>query len=352
MIEKKEPLRVISLTDDDAECLRRSASGGAFAVFAREVLRLGGVVFGAALTEDASVRHVGIESIDGLPALQGSKYVQSDVSDAFDECIDYLRRGRLVLFSGCPCQISALRSRIGLAELSSRQESGLLCVDLICHGTPDPKLFKAHQRWLAEKVRADDGIHSFRFRTKEFGWGLYYYYYYYRDGILREVSGGAGDDPYYFAFSKGTIYRKGCYRCPFCTTDRVGDITLGDFWGVKKYAPEAYDPQGVSIVFLNTSKAVSFFESRIADTGVCAWSDVRLKDVVAEQENLRHPTRRSAEAENVAIDIERALDDGDYRKVFEQLLTVDQGRNAKLRRVLPKSILRLLYRLKSGMLWR
>lgn len=349
MIERHSPRKVVALTDGDVASLEISASGGAFAVLAREVLRRGGVVFGAALAEDGSVRHVSVESIDELHRLQGSKYAQGHVGGTFAECIKVLGQGREVLYSGLPCQIHGLRARVESSGLEYEQKERLLTCDLICHGTPSRKLFAAYLDWLADRHGADDGIHGFRFRTKEFGWGLYYYYYYYyRDGVLHEVSGGAGDDPYYHAFSRGVIYRKGCYKCPFCTTERVGDITIGDFWGVRKRMPGAYDPRGVSAVLLNTPKAVRFFEDRIADSGVCSWSDVRLDDVVAEQVNLRHPTRRSTEDERVAARIERALEAGDYGEVFERLLPVDQGRNAKIRRALPKSVLRLLYGLRNG----
>lgn len=69
----KSPLRVVALKDGDAESLFRSASGGAFPVLARPILRDGGVVFGAEMLPGGKVKHVGVTSVDELHRLQGSK---------------------------------------------------------------------------------------------------------------------------------------------------------------------------------------------------------------------------------------------------------------------------------------
>ena len=55
----------------------QSSSGGVFSLLARQVLEQGGAVFGAALEEDKTVRHVCVRREEELAPLRGSKYVQS-----------------------------------------------------------------------------------------------------------------------------------------------------------------------------------------------------------------------------------------------------------------------------------
>lgn len=68
----------------DTELRMQSSSGGVFSLLAEETLRAGGVVFGAAMRSDCkSVHHVMAETLEGLSALRGSKYLQSDLEDTY-----------------------------------------------------------------------------------------------------------------------------------------------------------------------------------------------------------------------------------------------------------------------------
>lgn len=345
--ELREPLRVCALTDRDALSLAKSASGGAFAVIARSVISCGGVVYGAALEDDGTVHHVRVSELDGLERLQGSKYVWSSVGECYRSCVADLRSGRSVLFTGVPCQIASLEAHTARSGLSREERGRLLTCDLICHGTPKPELFKAYLSWLADRVDADDGIHGYRFRTKRYGWGLYYYYYYYyRGGKKHEAIGGAGDDPYYHAFSRGVIYRRGCYSCAFARRKRLGDFTIGDFWGVRKRLPPAYDRNGVSALLINTENALRYFDEHVASECIC--HDATMDMVCAQQTNLDHPTVRTKEDEMVASEVDEALARGEFKRIFEELLPIDRGRNARLRRHLPAPLLRVLYRFRNA----
>lgn len=337
------PRRAIALRDLDDASIAVSASGGAFAVLARAMLEQGGVVFGAALLEGGEVRHVCVRDRADLVALQGSKYVRSDVSSTYEECATFLEGGVDVLYSGTPCQIAALKAFLGKRRKSGFKGS-LICVDLICHGTPRQELFGAYLEWLAEKVSADDGIHGYEFRNKLMGWGLYYYYYYYRAGRRCEELGQAGDDPYYSAFAKGTIYRKCCYSCPFARTDRAGDFTIGDFWGLEKFHPEFYDERGVSAVLINTPEADAFFRMNCSDK--CTWIESTVGNVAAQNGNLTKPTKRTDEQESLAEEVEKAVAAGDYERAFGELLKPNISATAKIRRALPWKVVRFLYRLK------
>lgn len=48
-------------------------------------------------------------------------------------------------------------------------------------------------------------------------------------------------------FISGAFLQPACYNCKFKGVERNSDLTLGDFWGVKKEQPECYNPYGVTV---------------------------------------------------------------------------------------------------------
>lgn len=150
----------LAAVDCDDDELMLSSSGGAFSVLARRVIARGGVVYGHAFDDGLHVGCVRAESFDELSAMRGSKYVQSDMSDAIASVGRDLGAGREVLFSGTPCQVDGL-----LAFLGGPQD-GLLTVDIICHGVPSQAFFAD---CMGEEF--SDRLLSLRFRDKREGWG-------------------------------------------------------------------------------------------------------------------------------------------------------------------------------------
>lgn len=65
-----------------------------------------------------------------------------------------------------------------------------------------------------------------------------------------------------FLFYKHIMFRKSCGKCHFCNTKRPSDITIADFWGWEKTAPDFNaDDKGCSLVLLNTEKGRKLFEA-------------------------------------------------------------------------------------------
>lgn len=126
----------------DREVLMDSSSGGAFSVFADNVLRDGGVVYGSEWSKGEGAVHVRVESANQLSSLRRSKYVQSCTVGIFDQVRKDLEEGIKVLFCGVPCQVAALRVFLGDTY------SELITIDLVCHGVPSSKLFEEYLSWL------------------------------------------------------------------------------------------------------------------------------------------------------------------------------------------------------------
>ena len=125
--------RLFAYKNDDPGILLESSSGGAFTELATYIIGRGGAVYGAAFSEDWSVKHICVESIDELGKLRGSKYVQSYIGNSYRDAEHKLKNGQLVLFTGTPCQIK------GLKFFLRKDYPNLLTVDFICHGVPSPK---------------------------------------------------------------------------------------------------------------------------------------------------------------------------------------------------------------------
>lgn len=335
-MEFREPIKILAVRDRDIEALERAASGGAFSVLARPIIEAKGVVFGARMFDGGEVRHVAARSLDEVSTLQGSAYVQSDTSGVYCEVANAVQAGIPTLFVGTPCQcaavVSYLKARKSIVDLESC--NNLIVCDLICHGVPNAELFHSYQVWLARKCRTDDGVHSFKFRTKRNGWGLYYYYYYYyRNGRKHEVCEPGDYDPYYASFLRGETYRECCYRCPFARRERVTDFTIGDYWGIESIHPDFYNSKGVSVVLVNTEKALHYFDDYAAMGCDHILSD--LDSAVRENHNLNAPTKRPISRDSFLVAIEQRRVEGDMDVLFDKDLKPKKSVKRFVKRLLP-----------------
>lgn len=228
----------------DSSIVEHSSSGGVFSVLAEYVIQRGGVVFGASFDGPELVRHVAVRDKESLEKLRGSKYVQSIIGCSYQEAKYELDQGKLVLFSGTPCQIAGLR------HFLQREYDNLLCVDIICHSIPSPKVWKAFVEKTA--AYADSKITSANFRDKRDSWESYCLSFQFEDGNERILN--KEQNLYMHAFIGGLSTRPSCYQCAFKGDQRESDLTLGDFWGVNYVQKEAYHSRGTSLVIVNTKK--------------------------------------------------------------------------------------------------
>ena len=226
---------------DDA-VKERSSSGGMFSLFAEKIIRKGGVVFGAAYDESLKVRHIGVDNIAGLQKLRGSKYVQSEMGNAYSQVKKLLSENRFVLFSGTPCQIDGLYSFLG--DISQKN---LYTIDVLCHGVPSPAILSAFIE--NENRNSGKAVKALNFRSKSTGWLRYSTNIRLSDGLEKETF----RDSYMRGFLNNYYLRECCYNCNYTSPERTGDITLGDFWGYREKAPAFLedDDRGISLVIVN-----------------------------------------------------------------------------------------------------
>ena len=232
-----------------------STSGGLASVFARTVMRDGGVVFGAAYDPFPIVRHVRIDNEFNIDRLKGSKYVESDLKGVMNDVRSALSENRRVLFVGLPCHVAAIRSYIG------GDDKNLTTIDLVCHGKPPQKLF-THWIHSLESSRQKK-ICGYRFRVKDdCQWNdarTYLHFCSYADGSSERIS---SDENWYGRYFLGaSTFRESCYHCQYAKLPRVGDMTLADFWGAEKNpAFSAMIRGGCSLLSVQSRKGMRLLE--------------------------------------------------------------------------------------------
>lgn len=249
---ERNPIEVFAAVNKDDSIRMQSSSGGIFTALAEQIIQEKGVVFGARFDEKWEVKHDYTETIEGLKAFRGSKYVQSRIGDTFSKAEFFLKAGRKVMFTGTPCQIAGLR-------LFLRKEyENLLAVDIICHGVPSPMVWR---KYLGEKTQQGglESIQSISFRNKNTGWKSYSFQIEYDKNHLKSsFSEYASQNIFMKGFLADLYLRPSCYACPTKKLKSGSDITLGDFWGIQHIKPELDDDKGICSFIINTRKGMEW----------------------------------------------------------------------------------------------
>ena len=243
VIEKNGQPKIYASWSKADQIRMTSSSGGLFYTLSEHIINKGGVVFGVVFNDDMSASHICAESLKGLRAMQGSKYIQSNINTTYKAAYSYLKKGQPVMFTGTPCQIAGFR-----AFLSNRAFNNLLLVDIVCHGTPPAKSLKWYLREIKTKIGEFDE-HTFLFRNLN-AWG-------YAPSV--EVSErrrlmSHDENLFMNLFLKSLLHRESCYQCRYTTTERVSDLTLADFWGIGNEIPFNHDTsKGCSLLLVNSN---------------------------------------------------------------------------------------------------
>lgn len=299
----RKPVKVYAAKNRDEAIRLNSSSGGVFSIIAESVIARDGVVFGAKFDKDWSVTHSWTDTIEGLAAFRGSKYVQSRIGNTYKEAEAFLKQGRMVLFSGTPCQIA------GLKRYLRKDYVNLQTIDVACHGVPSPLVWQEYLREMCAKrtigeksvsVSLNDlsDIADIAFRDKTMGWKKYGFRigYVASEATENTVSESAVDytiEPSYDnLFMKGYLrnlyLRPSCYACAAKSGKSGSDMTIADFWGVERCHPELNDERGVSALLVY-NEDVELGE-RIEKSAV-EYNDVLLSNTMIEQ-SVAEPSER------------------------------------------------------------
>ena len=251
--ENLNEIEVYACKNKDEKVRLESSSGGIFTLISNYILENNGVVFGAKFNEKFEVIHDCTENKEGLAEFRGSKYLQSKIGNSYKKVRDFLEKGRLVLFTGTPCQVE------GLLTFLRKDYDNLYTQDIICHGVPSPKVWKKYLQYKIGKYK--EIPKKVNFRKKEImGWNSYHVSFKFSNS---EENVHYVNDPYMKLFLKNIDLRETCYSCNFKRENRKSDITVADFWGINKVRPEMNDEKGTSAILINSRKGKRLFEKII-----------------------------------------------------------------------------------------
>ena len=273
----------------DRASLLRSSSGGAFVALSDCFLDNGDAVVCAVYNyEDHATEFQLIENREERDKSIGSKYMQSKPGKIYKIAEDWLinHPEKRLLFVGMGCQADGFRK---FAEMKGFRER-VWIVDIICHGSPSPRLWKEYAESAEKKYGK---ITYLTFKDKRNGWKAPTAY----------VTAGGQEHlikDYVKVFYNQCALRLSCYECPYATTERKTDMTIGDFWHIEETIPDFYDEKGNSIFLIHTDRGEQLFETvkvkleyRLSDTKQC-W-----------QANLEAPTKRSEQRDEFWNDYQR-----------------------------------------------
>lgn len=232
-----------------------SRSGGFFTSLSDYIIEQGGIVYGCILNEEFEAEHIRADNFHDRDRMRGSKYIQSDIKQCYIQAKKDLEQGKIVLFTGTPCQIAGLKAYL------NQEYDKLITMDIICHGVPSPLVWKDYIVWNEKKYKGVCVFADFRDK-KNFGWRAHFETLELEDEGKRFLK---SSDIYAKLFYSNFIVRPACYACPYKCLNRVADITIGDFWGIEKAQPEFDDNKGISLVIINGKKGIDYL-NKIRDS--------------------------------------------------------------------------------------
>ena len=258
------------------EVRKSSSSGGVFTAISDWVLKQNGVIYGVVYDRDFSAMHARAETPQERDAMRVSKYLQSRMDDTFQNVKTDLATGRLVLFTGTPCQVDGLKSFL------KKEYDNLITADVVCHGVPSPLMFAEHIQHLQNVKKSK--VVAYACRSKELGWHRHIEKATFQNGKV-EYGTPLGQE-HKTLFYAGHILRPSCYECHYSNLQRPSDITLADFWGVEKCMPEYADQIGISLLLVNNKKG----EKILAEIASCL--EYRKSTSFGRQPNLERSSDR------------------------------------------------------------
>lgn len=233
------------------EVLRASTSGGFFSVLAEYVISQGGIVYGAVMDELLQVKHVGICDINQLCLFRKSKYVQSNTKNTYGEAKKELDMGRLVCYSGTPCQIEGLKKYLGI------KYKNLITCDVVCRSVPSPFILSKYIEFI-EKMKGDH-VAQLVFRDKSVYGYKYNVITAFNDESKKIYQCGVESDPYLRSFFSDVNVRPSCYNCVFKKQYRISDFTIWDAFNVGRFSKELDNDMGTTRLLIHTANGREIF---------------------------------------------------------------------------------------------
>lgn len=163
----------------------------------------------------------------------------------------------------------------------NKSYDNLYTIEILCHGIPSEDVWICYKKYLCDKYNSK--IKFISFRDKKYGWHSYSIKVVFDNG--KKYIKTVDNDMYMQSYLRGYNISEICYSCPYKEKHRVGDITLGDLWGVniKQFKNEI--EEGISLMSLNSKKGEMLF-SQVKDyCDAIEINDLQMKNVISNMTN-------------------------------------------------------------------
>lgn len=261
LVEKRKPTEWYEGWADN-EIRMASSSGGAAADIIRNFIKNGGYVAACLFEKGEFIFRLTNDLVEAKK-FAGSKYVKSNPKGIYRKIEKRLEAGDKVLFVGLPCQVAAINNFI-------KKKDQLYTIDLICLGTPSPKIL---EKFLREKEINIKKINTIKFREKT-SYGIQI--------NNRRIAPIGMKDMYTYAFVMNTYYTENCYSCRYADLERVSDLTLGDSWASNLDKDEK--AKGISLILCQSQKG-----QRLLQESALKLKEVNLEESIKRNYQLKQP---------------------------------------------------------------
>lgn len=273
-VDRKNPTKAYASFSINIDNQKTSNSGGIAALLYKFTIDNNGVVYGVPnINKDKKFEFARIDKENELYKLKKSKYVHSYINNTFKLIRNDLLDKKNVLFIGTPCQVAGLKNFLKI------DYENLLTCDLICHGVVSQKIM--FEDIQLHKINIDD-IKNIDFRKDN------NYCFVIKNNKNQIIEISQCDDYFLTLFLSGEILRKNCVTCDYANNKRVGDITIGDFWGLKSQNKLLLDnyKNGMSCVLINSKKGQKYFDKIKAELN---YEERDVEEAINGNTQLRHP---------------------------------------------------------------
>lgn len=314
------PKKAYAAWSKDEEDYISSTSGGIASVLSQYIVAKGGVVYGCSVLPNIQISHIRVDKLENLHLLKGSKYVQSQIKDIIPQLRKDVLERNLVLFIGTPCQVAAIK------QLYKTMPNNLYLVYIICHGTPSNQFLKDY---IQRNLKIDAArVTNVKFRLPD----AFSLCVFEQDKLLYKSNNlwtHRYEDLYYNTFIDGYTYRDSCFSCHYAKSNRISDLTIGDFWGLGKEVSDKDIPEhknGISCVLPITDKGMILLNAICFNINIY---ERPVPEAINGNDQLRHPKNK-----NWRISMFQKLHNLIGIKAAYHLIVADRMVKYKLRKIL------------------
>ncbi|MBC6679571.1 Coenzyme F420 hydrogenase/dehydrogenase, beta subunit C-terminal domain [Zhenpiania hominis] len=226
-----------------------STSGGIASLMSTKVIEKGGVAYGVGFKRGKCVYNR-IDSLSEIEGIRGSKYVQAELNDTLALIKCDLVNHKSVLFVGTPCTIAGAQLYLDNQGIDMEK---FIAISFPCGGVPSPlflqeEIGEINQTNITVKFREG---RKYLFQCKTLS-----------GEVLKSQT--RVRSPYLIGYDYRLTLRSCCYSCLFSKESRIGDITIGDFWGLQSnnepFKSLYKRQQTASLIIITSPKGEAFFK--------------------------------------------------------------------------------------------